>query len=312
VSVLTINWNDYKSTDACLQSLSKIAYPNYRVYIIDNGSTDGSWELLKSNYSRHILLRNEKNLGFSKGNNIAIDVALKDGCKYILLLNNDTEVTQSFLEPLVDEAEKDEKAGIVGGKLLRLLNGRQTNIIDCTGIYIDKYFRAVDRGQGKEDKGQFNKIENIFGICAACVLYKKEMLLSTAVDGEFLDSSYFSYYEDVDLCWRAGLAGWKSVYTYKSVVYHARAGRSRKVFKGDACSRDLQIREIRNRYATILKNATAMDLISRLPFFLGYELARWIYYSLKMPYLWRSMPVLFNDFKEIIRKRKFVQEKIYK
>jgi len=161
------------------------------------------------------LIKNDRNYGFAKGNNIAIKYTQKiHNPNYILLLNNDTVVTPEFLTEMVNVAESDEKVGIVGCKLL---NADNPQIIDSTG-HIINWGRIVDRGHGKVDKGQYDHEIEIMGAMAACALYKKEMLRETGL----LDTSYVTLGEDADLSWKAHNLGWKALYTPDAVVYHKR------------------------------------------------------------------------------------------
>ena len=165
-----------------------------------------------------ILIKNNKNYGFAKGNNIAVRYALNFlKPDYILLLNNDTVVSPGFLSKLVETAGKDEKIGIVGPKILKYHNPQ---IIDSTG-HILKLGRVLDRGYGELDKGQYDDQNDILGVIAACSLYKTKML----TDIGLFDESFFTVYEDAELSWRSNKKGWKAKYVPESLVYHKR-GRS--------------------------------------------------------------------------------------
>src|SRR5690349_12247575 len=121
VTIIILNWNQPHYTLACLKSLQKISYPDFKVIVLDNGSVDDSLaqiEALLSQLNFEVeLIANGVNLGFAEGNNIGIRQALKQEADYVLLLNNDTEVAPGFLEPLVEFAERKPEAGIVGPKI---------------------------------------------------------------------------------------------------------------------------------------------------------------------------------------------------
>lgn len=116
VSIIILNWNNEKDTSECLDSLSKIDYPNYRIILVDNGSTDGSPDNLKEKFPYVELIRNSENLGFSRGNNIGIRQA--GDSDFILILNNDTTVAPNFLSLLVECLRKNEKAVLAAPQVL--------------------------------------------------------------------------------------------------------------------------------------------------------------------------------------------------
>ncbi len=214
VAIIIVNWNGKSYLKSCLTSVFSQTYANYAVVLVDNGSSDGSVEFVRENYSgvKSIIL--DKNYGFAKGNNIGIAEALKDkDVRHVVLLNNDTKVEPQWLEELVKVAESDEQVGFCQPKMLSLANPK---MIDAFGISITKNGRAIQDGYGIEDTGQYNQVKEVFGACAGAALYKREMLSQIGL----FDEDFFAYYEDVDLVLRARLAGWKCMYVPKAVVYH--------------------------------------------------------------------------------------------
>src|SRR5947209_4456075 len=117
VSLILLNWNSYEVTADCLLSIRKLDYPNFEVVLVDNGSHDSSIEELEKNFPEVRSIRNEKNLGFTGGNNVGIRDALERGADYLLLLNNDTVVAPDFLTEMVRVAESDSKIGILNPKI---------------------------------------------------------------------------------------------------------------------------------------------------------------------------------------------------
>src|SRR5216684_3242121 len=143
VGIVVLNWNNYTDTARCLESLKNLAYPNYRTYLVDNGSTDHSMERLMLDYNGSSLkfILNGENLGFAAGCNRGIAMALQEGCHYILLLNNDCVVSDArFLEKAVRFAEATPRCGIVGGKILFW---PETRRIWSTGGYITRLGRET-------------------------------------------------------------------------------------------------------------------------------------------------------------------------
>src|SRR4051794_35948913 len=118
VSTIVLNWNRYEISRDCIESLLRATYSNHEIVFVDNGSKDGSGERIRREYPQVVYVQNDKNLGFSRGCNAGIRVAMGRGADYVLLLNNDTLVEPGFLEPLVETAERDRDIGLISGKIL--------------------------------------------------------------------------------------------------------------------------------------------------------------------------------------------------
>jgi len=126
VSIVLLNWNGWEETVECLNSLSKINYPNFNVLIVDNGSNDDSVVQIKNylsinngKFQKVNLIENKKNYGFAEGNNIGIKLVIQSSPDYVLLLNNDTTVDKNFLYELVKVAEENHSVGSVQSLLLK-------------------------------------------------------------------------------------------------------------------------------------------------------------------------------------------------
>ena len=210
VSIIILNWNGLEHLETCLPSVIGQTYENIEIIVVDNGSTDGSVEYVQQNYDTIKLVCNSTNVGFSKGNNIGIQIA---SGKYIAVLNNDTELDSNWVSSLVEVAEEHPDAGMFACKILSYYD---RNSIDCVGhlIYPDGLSRG--RGRGEIDKGQYNKIEEVAFPSGCAALYRKEMLEQIGL----FDERFFIYVEDSDLGMRGRLAGWKCLYVPNAIVYH--------------------------------------------------------------------------------------------
>ena len=187
---------------------------NFELIVVDNGSSDGSDTLIAQRFPKVNIVKNRENLGFAKASNIGIRIAV---APWIVLLNPDTRVTTDWLDNLVKSADSADSVGIVTPKLLRL-DGRT---IDSTGLLFDfKTGRSRDRGSGETDMGQYDNQEQVPSCCFACAAIKREVLEGVGL----LDEKMVLYFEDLDYCLRARVAGWNVLYTPKSVVLHERGG----------------------------------------------------------------------------------------
>jgi GT2 family glycosyltransferase len=210
VSIIILNWNGLEHLKICLPSVIRQSYKNIEIIVVDNASTDGSSEYVRQNYDAVKLVCNSTNVGFSKGNNVGIQIA---SGKYIAVLNNDTELEPNWVGSLVEVAEEHPEAGMFACKILSYYD---RNLIDCVGhlIYLDGLSRG--RGRGEIDEGQYNLIDEVAFPSGCAALYRKEMLEQIGL----FDERFFIYVEDSDLGMRGRLAGWKCLYVPNAIVYH--------------------------------------------------------------------------------------------
>jgi len=300
VSVILVSWNGREYLPEALSSLYRQTYAPLEIILVDNASRDGTVEYVESEYPGVILLRNPENYGFCKANNQGIRIAKGS---YLLLLNPDVRLKEDFIEKAVRTAESEEKIGMVSGKLL---TARDPTRIDTTGIVLEKTRRALDRGQGEPDRGQYDRREEVFGVSAAACLCRREMLEAVKVQGEYLDELFFAYKEDVDLSWRARLMGWRCVYTPDAIGYHDRTW-----FLGNRnrIPRRIRRHSLKNRYLMMLKNDRWSEIRPCLKALLGYELKSLGYILFREPHLIRALFQVIRLFPQALRKRRGIQEK---
>lgn len=214
VSVIILNYNGLADTLHCLKSLENVNYPNFEVMVLDNGSSGNDAKILgECGIKNYRFIDNKKNLGFAGGCNRGIELTLMERrSEYVYLLNNDTEVDKEFLFGVVEVAERSEQIGIIASKSLYFDN---RDIIENAGHYLLDCGDVASRGRGMRSE-EFNKEEGLLSACGAGVLLRVSMLKEI---GLFRDE-FFLNYEDVDLCLRALIMGWKCIYAPKSIIYH--------------------------------------------------------------------------------------------
>lgn len=210
ISVLIPNWNGAKHLPTCFDALQNQTYPNIETIMIDNGSTDESLILTAEKYPWVKVIRLPKNLGLTGALNRGIKQA--EG-RIVAPLNNDTEVDPRWAEELVLALQKMPEAGMAASKM-RLFDRR--TVIHSAGDAFGSDGIPINRGVWQEDTGQFDDDVLVFGACGGAVAYRRAML----DDVGLFDEDLFMYCEDVDLNWRAQLAGYRCVFAPKAVVYH--------------------------------------------------------------------------------------------
>lgn len=258
VYLVVLNWNGKDFIRECLDSLQKQTYPA-EIVVVDNGSTDGSAELIEKEYPDIHLIKEAYNHGFSGGVNIGIKHAMENGADAIALFNNDAVASKDWLKNLIDSMKKDKKIGIVTGKLMR----DDRKHFDSTG---DNYsIRGIPfpRGRNLVDRGQFNKEEYVFGASGGASLYRVSIFKEIGL----FDEKFFAYYEDVDISFRAQLFGWKVLYQPKAVAYHKVSATSSKL------GNFAHFHSNKNFYFLYIKNMPGKLFVKYLPSF-AYQAVR--------------------------------------
>lgn len=266
--------------------------------MVDNNSRDATLEFVRQNFPEVIIIKNSGNRGFSYANNQGIRTAHGE---FILFLNPDASLSPDFIDILIKEMKDNPAIGSAGGKIYK---DEERMILDSTGIFLPLFrMGPYDRGEGEEDRGQFDRREFIFGITGACALYRRRCLEETRLGDEYFDESYFAYYEDVDLAWRAKIKGWRCLYEPGAMAFHQRRG---KAIKGTP----LFSRAMANLYLTYLKNESGLGLIPLCLFKIPHEICRIlvrIIFKNKASYLPRvleSLTLSGKDIKAALRKRR--------
>ncbi len=220
VAVVIPNWNGKVDLPACLDSLLKQTV-HAKIVVVENGSTDGSAELLEHSYPQVTVLPQKKNLGFAGGVNAGIRYALEEDFTFVALLNNDAVAEKNWLEELIKGLENNPKAGIVTSKIV----SSDGSYLDSTGDIYSSWGLSYPRGRGETDLDTYDDQTIIFGASGGASLYRCEMLRKIGL----FDEDFFAYYEDVDISFRAQLAGWQVNFMPHAVVYHQISATSSKI-----------------------------------------------------------------------------------
>ena len=212
VSAIVVNWNGADYVDGCLASLLEQTWPLLEIIVVDNGSTDGSRELLRSRFgSRITLIESPLNRGFAGGNNLGIRAAKG---AHVVLLNNDAVAAPGWVEALVQAAESDPRVGMCASKILVLgANG----LIDSAGLLMSADGIGRGRGRLEPDGEAYSRPGDALVPSGCAALYRRAMLDEIGL----FDEDFFAYCEDSDLGLRGRLAGWTCRYVPTAIVHHA-------------------------------------------------------------------------------------------
>jgi len=228
VAIVVLNYKGIDDTVECIESLSKQTYTNFTIVAVENGSKDGSAEVFKDLQKKYgdklVTLYNDKNLGFDGGVNTGIRWAINQDCYYVALFNNDAVADKDWVKNLVAAAKK-QGSGITTGLLLHA-DGRK---IDSTGDWLSKWGLGFPRNRN-DDVNKAPEAGLVFGATGGATLFSVYMLQQIGI----FDEDFFAYYEDVDISFRAQLAGWKVYYEPSAVAYHKISQTSNRMSSGFA------------------------------------------------------------------------------
>ena len=210
VFIIIVNWNGLQDTIECLESVFKLNYNNFKVVVVDNGSSDGSCIGIKEKFTDIILIENDENLGFAEGNNVGMRYALQHGADYVFLLNNDTIVDSHILNELLKASLKFNDKGIFGAQIYYHSKPAEIWYSGVRWVPSISIFLHENMGLSKDT------IEETDYACG-CALF-----LSTRVIERIglFDRKYFLTFEEADWCSRARLGGIRSYCVANAIVYH--------------------------------------------------------------------------------------------
>lgn len=221
-AVVIPNLNGANYVQKAIDSLLSQTYPA-SIIVVENASTDNSLDILKQYGNKITIIENVKNLGFAGGVNTGIKYAMTKKYDAVALLNNDAVAAENWLEELNKSLFTNDSYGIATGKIK--LSDKK--LLDSTGEFYTIWGLPFPRGREKSSS-LYTKHEDVFGASGGASIYRIEMLQKVGL----FDETFFAYYEDTDISFRAQLAGWKVAYNPNAVVTHEQGATSKKMVKG--------------------------------------------------------------------------------
>lgn len=260
VSIITINYNQALVTCALLDSLRKVSYPDVEVIVVDNGSGEDATPIIPPDYPEVKFIRSEENLGFAGGNNLGVKASTG---KYLMFLNNDTEVHPEFIEPLVTFFENNPKAGVASSKIIYYNSGE---IIQYAGSTSINPFTGRNKRLGfmEKDRGQHDTLQETDLAHGAAMMVPRAVIDKVGMMAEF----FFLYYEEIDWCETIKKAGYKIYYVPASKIYHKE---SMSVGKKSTLKTYYMTR---NRVLFMRRHTTGLTKIFWLLFFMSFTLPK--------------------------------------
>jgi GT2 family glycosyltransferase len=256
VAIVIVHWNRRNLLEQFLPSVCDTDYENYKIYVVDNASTDDSVEFLRTHFPDITIIQLEENHGYAGGYNLALKFIKAD---YYVLLNNDIEVPRHWLKPVIAAMEADKSIAACQPKMLDYLHKDRFEYAGACGGYLDKFGYAFCRGRIfdtlETDTGQYNSEAEIFWATGACLFIRAKCFHE--VKG--FDEHFFAHMEEIDLCWRLQLLGYKIKVIPQSHVYHVGGGTL------DKMSAQKTYLNFRNNLIMLTKNEPVSRLLWLIP-----------------------------------------------
>ena len=265
VSVIIPNFNGIAFLDSVLASLEGQTLKNFEVILVDNGSTDGSCSFVTANYPWVHLIELSEDFGFCGAVNAGIRAAK---APYVLLLNNDTEVKEDFVEEMLAAIRRHKNAFSCGARMVQY---HDRDKLDDVGNYYCALGWSFARGRGK-DIHAYETEDRIFSACAGAAIYRKKILEKIG----YFDEEHFAYLEDTDIGYRARIYGYENWYAPKAIVYHVGSGTS-----GSRYNQFKTRYSSRNNIYLIYKNMPLLQIILNLPFLVAGFLVKFLFFAVK-------------------------------
>lgn len=332
LSIQLVTWNGAKYIPHLFKSLREQTFKDYFLYILDNGSSDQTKELIKKELNGlnapGELIENKENLGFANGHNLLYRTAqnTKPGAgDYVLLLNQDMFLKPDCLEKLVSFLDNNQQAAVVSPRLMRWdfnklqvsncdLSYSFTNQIDSLGLQVFRNRRVVEIETGERWLQEIG-VREVFGVSGALPMFRRICLEAVKfTDGAIFDSLYHSYKEDIDLAYRLQAAGFKSYVLLEALAHHDRSSVGSKnksdlsALKNKQTQSDLiKYHSYKNHLMTLYKNELWQNFLLDFPYILWYELKKFIYFLFFERGVLSGLSYIWRHKEELKEKRIFIK-----
>lgn len=208
-----LNTSRRDDTLACLATVTASTYPNQKILVLDNASTDGSVEAISARYPQVQNVALKENRGYAGNNNVGIELAMQQGADWVFVLNEDITLAPDCLEELIKVAQGDPQIGILGPLVYHF---DEPGVIQSAGGLLDQYWRSIHTGQNQVDQGQFPAPRAVDWISGCAILVRREVIEQVGV----LDDRFFYYWEETEWCLRARRSGWQVWHVPQARIWH--------------------------------------------------------------------------------------------
>jgi GT2 family glycosyltransferase len=302
VAVHIVTHNSADTIPSCLKALQKQSFRNIVICIIDNNSTDNTAQIANK-FAPDVLVKNTQNIGYAAAHNQALRYTKSE---YVLTLNPDVLLGDRFIERMVGSIDgSPARVGSAAGLLYRVNSLSEiSQQIDGAGLYMRRNRRQLLRHEGKYADTLVWKQEVIFGPDGAAAFYRREMLEDINLGDGVFDEDFFMHKEDVDVCWRAQLRGWSSLFVPDAQARHIRTFRAGQRKHIDS---SMRMMAVRNRYYLMIKNELAMLFLRDFPLIALYDFGIFLYLLLKERSSLVAYAQVIQALQRLVQKRSRIQ-----
>jgi GT2 family glycosyltransferase len=296
VDIIIPNWNGREWLGSCLTSLQQQTFRDFQIIVVDNGSTDGSAEFIRAEFSEVKLVALSENRGFTGGINAGVRAG---SAEYVCWFNNDAEADPDFLDQLLSALKANQPNGF-GMAAARVLFQANPDLINSVGIFVGPDGIGRDRGFQSPDGSPFDQSTELFGPGGVAALYRRAIFDEIGL----LDEDFFLYSEEIDLNYRAQLAGYRCLYVPAARVVHRGSATARRV------STKAAYLASRNGLLAIIKNLPGSVLFRLLPWIIAGQLYQLVLFARQgkfIPALQGKLEV-FKLLPSTLEKRRFIQQ----
>lgn len=313
LNIHLVTWNGSKYIPYLFESLRNQTFKDWKLVVLDNASSDDTVEKIKHELENfpfeHELIVNQENKGFAGGHNqLWNEERGMRNEEFILILNQDLYLQNDCIEKMFNFLERHSEVAALAPRTMKwqFNEGKFGNVVDSLGLKIYRNRRVVEVGEGEEYENMNREFDYVFGVSGAVVLFRKRVIDEIG----FLDETFQSYKEDVDLAYRINISGCKSAVLYDAVVYHDRAGGGTK-HKDDYSALKNKIQQkpwvkyhsYKNHLMTLYKNEYWQNFLLDLPWIKWYELKKFIYFLLFDRSILKGLGEIWQMRKELKKKR---------
>lgn len=305
ISIVILNWNGGNEVLDCLEYVINQTYSSVQLLVVDNGSTDQSLQAIRQNYPEIAIIENDRNLGYAEGMNIGIGHATGE---YVVLLNQDAFLKKDYLEEALQVFREDEQIGMVAGSVYSMVESFESQQApqNC-GIMMRWQMRPIG------NKACLDGV-TVFGPSFACAMIRRKALEDVrCVFNDYFDEDYFAYQEDIDLCFRLALRGWRTVYSSKLALQHRHGSATAGQVSMIAKPLWLQRHILKNRYLTSLKDIPTALMWKVVPALIMGDAIRLLYFLLFSPRTLIAWVGAIKDTAQLLPKtltrRKYIQRR---